>query len=130
MDNYYNIVINPMVSNIFEGSDKLENVLLLEKLTLNADNNLLNWSCPICFDDINKRGMRIACPYTCNHICCYSCLENECKYIKKNNIIPYKIITCSLCRARPNSKWIQYGKIKTIPLVYKGIYLHVCDVSL
>ena len=53
MDNYYNIVINPMVSNIFEGSDKLENVLLLEKLTLNADNNLLNWSCPICFDSIN-----------------------------------------------------------------------------
>ena len=52
MDNYYNIVINPMVSNIFEGSDKLENVLLLEKLTLNADNNLLNWSCPICFDSI------------------------------------------------------------------------------
>ena len=100
MDNYYNIVINPMVSNIFEGSDKLENVLLLEKLTLNADNNLLNWSCPICFDDINTRGMRIACPYTCNHICCYSCLENSCRSCYNPSVsgrYEYTKYCCSYC---------------------------------
>ena len=52
MDNYFDIIINPIIENIFEGSDKLENISLLEKLTLNADSNLLNWCCPICFDEI------------------------------------------------------------------------------
>ena len=129
MDNYFDIIINPIIENIFEGSDKLENISLLEKLTLNADNNLLNWSCPICFDEITTRGMKIACPYTCLHICCYSCLVNECKVVRSNNGIPYKKIRCSLCRAQPNGNWIYYGKIKTTPLIYKGVYLYICDAS-
>ena len=92
MDNYFDIIINPIIENIFEGSDKLENISLLEKLTLNADSNLLNCCCPICFDEITTRGMKIACPDTFVNICCYSCLVNECKVIRSNNGIPYKRI--------------------------------------
>ena len=108
-------------------SSKMDNISLLEKITLNADKNLLHWTCPICFDEITMDGMIIACPYTCGHLCCFHCLEDECRIIKKNRGLPSKTIRCSLCRARPNGNWIHNYNIKTTPLVYKGITLHICD---
>ena len=127
MDSYSDITINPIIENMFKGTEKLNNISLLEKIALNADKNLLHWTCPICFDEITMNGMKIACPYTCGHLCCFRCLDNECSVIKENNGIPYKKIRCSLCRARPNGNWIHYYKIKTTPLIYKGISLQICD---
>ena len=127
MDSYSDITINPIIETIFKGTDKMDNISLLEKITLNADKNLLHWTCPICFDTITMDGMIIACPYTCGHLCCFHCLEDECRIIKKNRGLPSKTIRCSLCRARPNGNWIHNYNIKTTPLVYKGITLHICD---
>ena len=127
MDSYSDITINPIIETIFKGTDKMDNISLLEKITLNIDKPLLDWTCPICFDTITMDGMKIACPYTCGHICCYRCLEDECRIIKKNRGLPSKTIRCSLCRARPNGNWIHNYSIKTTPLVYKGITLHICD---
>lgn len=127
MDIYSDITINPIIETMFKGTDKMDNISLLEKITLNADKNLLHWTCPICFDTITMDGMIIACPYTCGHLCCFHCLEDECRIIKKNRGLPSKTIRCSLCRARPNGNWIHNYNIKTTPLVYKGITLHICD---
>ncbi len=127
MDSYSDITINPIIETMFKGTDKLDNISLLEKITLNADKNLLHWTCPICFDTITMDGMIIACAYTCGHLCCFHCLEDECRIIKKNRGLPSKTIRCSLCRARPNGNWIHNYNIKTTPLVYKGITLHICD---
>ena len=127
MDSYSDITINPIIETMFKGTDKMDNISLLEKITLNADKNLLHWNCPICFDTITMDGMIIACPYTCGHLCCFHCLEDECRIIKKNRGLPSKTIRCSLCRARPNGNWIHNYNIKTTPLVYKGITLHICD---
>ena len=42
MDSYSDITINPIIENMFKGTEKLNNISLLEKIALNADKNLLH----------------------------------------------------------------------------------------
>ena len=71
--------------------------------------DLPNWSCPVCYDDIQTKDQILCLTFECSHLICYDCLKNMCIYSTKKK--DDKHLKCPLCRAVIEEKWSKLTNI-------------------
>ena len=97
---------NPCCCSI-KNSTIAYNKKLNEKLN---EIDLPNWSCPICYDDIQTKDQILCMVFDCSHLICYNCLYKMCIYTKKKKEKEKKL-KCPLCRADTNEEWVNLNSV-------------------
>ena len=91
-------------------------------------NNLKEWCCPICFEDLNTNNL-ICIPFECSHVTCFKCFSKNCNYLFSMNKNPRINLKCSLCRSNTNINWNQSYKIYYKNFNYKKNKLIFVDIE-
>ena len=63
------------------------------------DQNLEEWDCPICLENIESGIDFIVSPFNCQHKICITCCKKSCKYLHQNNKDIITNFKCPLCKS-------------------------------
>ena len=63
------------------------------------DENLEEWDCPICLENIDSGIDFIVSPFNCQHKICITCCKKSCKYLHQNNKNIINNFKCPLCKS-------------------------------
>ena len=96
------------------------------KLEINLINKIINWECPICYENIDR--VSVCFPYQCCHINCFECLTKHCGILKKQNKCPTEILKCPLCRSKVHTNWIQSNKVYKKKIIHEGKTINLNEV--
>ena len=92
-------------------------------------NDLNEWCCPICFEDLNNIKLFVCVPFECNHLTCFNCFKKNCEYIRHTNKKPKEVLKCSLCRASTTEEWNNAYKIYYNDLDYRDHHIKFVGVK-
>ena len=116
-DEHFNMNNNPLFECTMDHKSIICEYLKLHNISLN---DLIGWSCPICYQSIKDPDIKLALPFNCDHLVCFSCLGSWCTQLHRDS--PERVIKkikCCLCRSEPNKFWVDSLKIYTLNLKYK-----------
>ena len=93
------------------GSIKEDHIAYNKKLNEKLNEiDLPNWSCPVCYEDIQTKDQILCMVFDCSHLICYDCLYKMCVYTKKKKEREKKL-KCPLCRADTDEAWAKMNSV-------------------